>query len=177
MMNIGGESALIDNLRYSKLLDIEFFETYLGEKFTKERLFNGRHFCNKFSTTIGKTEIEIDGSQFETDACYVTKNKILIIECKTDANIKSFNIRQLYYPYRYIYDMKNNKKEIVLLFINQKKNNKNKISDEVIDVWECKFEDPKIMTSIKTISYKSYKFDKVDDANNSNSSDDSDDSN
>jgi hypothetical protein len=65
--------------------------------------------------------------------------------------MESFNIRQLYYPYKAIYGMIKNKKEIIPIFIN--KNN-----DNTIHIWKFQFADPNILTSLKQIDYKVYKF-------------------
>lgn len=149
LLNIGNsESSLIDNLRYSGLFEKS---QYLGEKILFGSLLNGRHRCS-FKTKIGSKEVNIEGSQFETDACYESKNKILLIECKGVNNLSSFNIRQLYYPYRTIYDKVNGEKEIMTLFINKDKNN-------VIHIWKFEFENPLVMTSIINIGYHKYEFD------------------
>ena len=149
LLNIGNsESSLIDNLRYSGLFEKS---KYLGEKILFGPLLNGRHRCS-FKTKIGNKEIEISGSQFETDACYESENKILLIECKGVNYLSSFNIRQLYYPYRTIYDTIEGKKEIITLFINKDKNN-------IIHIWKFEFENPLVMTSTKNIGYHKYIFD------------------
>lgn len=123
----------------------------MGEKILFGSLLNGRHRCS-FKTKIGTKEVDIEGSQYETDACYESKNKILLIECKGVNNLSSFNIRQLYYPYRTIYDKVNGIKEIITLFINKDKNN-------VIHIWKFEFENPQIMTSIINTEYHKYEFD------------------
>lgn len=149
LLNIGNsESSLIDNLRYSGLFEKS---QYLGEKILFGSLLNGRHRCS-FKTKIGTKEVDIEGSQYETDACYESKNKILLIECKGVNNLSSFNIRQLYYPYRTIYDKVNGMKKIMTLFINKDKNN-------VIHIWKFEFENPLVMTSIKNTGYHKYEFD------------------
>ena len=149
LLNIGNsESSLIDNLRYSGLFEKS---QYLDEKILFGSLLNGRHRCS-FKTKIGTKEVDIEGSQYETDACYESKNKILLIECKGVNNLSSFNIRQLYYPYRTIYDKVNGIKEIMTLFINKDKNN-------IIHIWKFEFENPLVMTSIKNTGYNKYEFD------------------
>ena len=149
LLSIGNsETSLIDNLRYSGLFEKK---QYLGETILFGPLLNGRHRCS-FVTKIGNKEISIDGSQYETDSCYESKNKILLIEGKSVNNIESFNIRQLYYPYRTIYEKVKGIKEIISLFINKDKNN-------IIHIWKFEFENPLIMTSIKCISYNTYEFD------------------
>lgn len=151
LLNIGNsESSLIDNLRYSGLFEKS---QYLDQKILFGSLLNGRHRCS-FKTKIGTKEVDIEGPQYETDACYESKNKILLIECKGANNLSSFNIRQLYFPYRTIYDKVNGVKEIMSLFINKDKNN-------IIHIWKFEFENPLVMTSIKNIGYHKYKFDGI----------------
>jgi len=147
VLQIGSsETSLIDNLRYSKM-----FETsdYLDEPIQFGPLLNGRHRCT-FTTKLGDKEIKIEGSQYETDSCYESENYILLIEGK-GGNNDSFNIRQLYYPYRSIYDTVLNKKKIMPLYINNDKNN-------IIHIWSFTFVNPLELTSIKCLSYKKYKF-------------------
>lgn len=147
LLKIGeSECSLIDNLRYSGLFEKP---EYLNEPILFGPLLNGRHRCN-FKTKLGTTDIEINGSQYETDSAYESKNKILLIEGKTIDKITSFNIRQLYYPYRTIYDIVNGQKEIICLFINKSK-------DGSIHIWNYTFEDPLSMSSIKMVSYNKYK--------------------
>jgi hypothetical protein len=145
------ESSLIDNLRYSGIFE---GENYLNEKIKYGSLLNGRHRCS-FETYFGNSKIKIQGSQFETDACYESDNKILLIECKNiKTEIKNFNIRQLYYPYRYIYDLigkEKNKKKIIILYINKDK-------DDFIHIWKYEFTEPSKMMSIKNLHYNKYKF-------------------
>jgi len=147
LLSIGNsETSLLDNLRYSGLFEDE---TYLAEEILFGPLLNGRHRCS-FETIIGDKKITIEGVQYETDSCYESKNKVLLIECKSIPS-KSFNIRQLYFPYRSIYDMVGDKKEIISLFITKDKKN-------IIHIWKYIFENPLVMTSIKCIGYNKYKF-------------------
>ena len=149
LLSIGNsETSLIDNLRYSGLFEKIL---YLGEKILFGSLLNGRHRCS-FKTKIGNKDIDICGSQYETDACYESENKILLIEGKSVNNIDSLNIRQLYYPYRTIFDKVGNKKEIITLFINKDKNNH-------IHIWKFQFDNPLELTSIKNTAYHKYEFD------------------
>ncbi len=148
LLKIGNsESSKIDNIRYTGL-----FETseYLGQKIIGDKLLSGRHRCT-FNTKINDKEINVEGSQYETDAVYESKNKILVIECKNDKKPESFNIRQLYYPYRSIYDVILNKKEIIPLFIYTEPKDK-----KIIHIWKYTFSDPLVMSSIKLINYSKY---------------------
>jgi len=149
LLTIGNsETSLIDNLRYSGLFEKK---QYLKEPILFGSLLNGRHRCN-FNTQLENKSIEIHGVQYETDACYESENKILLLEAKSINNIDSFNIRQLYYPYRTIYDVVKDKKEILSLFINKDSNN-------VIHIWKFIFTNPFVMTSIQNIGYNTYIFD------------------
>jgi len=146
VLKIGNsECSLIDNLRYSGLFEQK---QYLNENIKFGSLLNGRHRCS-FDTIFGDKKISIRSVQFETDACYESDNKILLIECKNINSISNFNIRQIYYPYRHMYDSINNKKEIIPLFIN-------KDNAEIIHVWKFKFNDPLIMMSISLVSHDTY---------------------
>lgn len=147
LLNLGdSESSMIDNLRYNGIFEGKF---YLNEKIEYGSLLNGRHRCS-FKTKLGGKYISISGSQFETDACYESKNKILLIECKSK-KINNFNIRQIYYPYRFIYDQIKNKKKIIPIFICKDK-------EDYIHMWKYDFENPEDMMSIKKIGYNKYKF-------------------
>ena len=147
VLNIGNsETSVIDNLRYSGLFESE---EYLDEKILFGPLLNGRHRCT-FETQIGENIYQIRGVQYETDSCYESENKILLIEGKS-GQPESFNIRQLYFPYRSIYDAIKGSKEIIPLFISKDKK-------DIIHIWKYTFENPLVMTSIKLISYIRYKF-------------------
>lgn len=147
LLNIGNsETSMLDNLRYSGLFETEL---YLGEEIKFGSLLNGRHRCS-FETIIGEKKISIEGVQYETDACYESQNKILLIECKSIPST-SFNIRQLYFPYRSIYDSVGDKKEIISLFITKDKKN-------IVHIWKYIFEKPHVMTSINCVGYNKYKF-------------------
>jgi hypothetical protein len=137
------EMSMINNLRYTGL-----FETaeYLNEPILFGSLLGGRHRCT-FKTILGDKEIDVRGSQYETDSCYESQNKILLIEGKGGDN-KTFNIRQLYYPFRPIYDVVQNKKEIIPIFINMDK--------QIIHIWKFIFTNPLEMTSITCVAYNKY---------------------
>lgn len=146
ILNIGqSESSYLDNLRYSGLFESK---EYLNEPILFGSLLNGRHRCN-FSMKLGDKNIDVKGSQYETDGCYESENKIIVIECKTN-KLNNFNIRQLYYPYRTIYNYVKDKKEIITLFITT--------YEDIIYIWKIIFTNLLDLTSIKCISYNRYKF-------------------
>jgi hypothetical protein len=138
------ESSLIDNLRYSGV----FEDYFLKEPILFGSLLNGRHRCT-FDTIIDDTIVPIKGVQYETDGCYESKNKILIIEAKSDKKKRdTFNIRQIYFTYRAIYDKILDSKEIISLFIHKVK--------DCIYIWQFKFINPLVLSSIYCIGH--YKF-------------------
>jgi hypothetical protein len=138
------EMSYIDNLKYAGV-----FESIniLNEPIIYGSILGGRHRINKFTTSINNLDIIIKGSQFEIDACYESENNILIIEAKnSNKKLKDFNIRQLYYPFRYIKD--HTKKNIQTIFINKYNN--------IYYIWSYKLNDSKI-NDIKLIKYMKIK--------------------
>jgi len=146
MLNIGdSETSLIDNMRYSGV-----FDEILDEKIIYGPLLNGRHRIS-MDMKLGSQDISISGVQYETDACFESQNKILIIEGKSNSKaIDSFNIRQLYFPFREAMRLGNGKKNIVCLFIHKLK--------DIIYVWRYTFIDKDRMDSIYLEEYYTYKF-------------------
>lgn len=144
--NIGGsESNIINNL-----LNCGIFES---EKYMNERIkyifpIQGRHYCS-FKMNFNSEIININSVQYEIDGSFESDNKIMLIECK-NKKIESFNIRQIYYPYRAVYEHVKNKKEIICLYIV-------KIKD-IIYIWNLKFRDHNNPNSIECIDYNRYKF-------------------
>jgi hypothetical protein len=148
VLGIGqSESSVIDNLRYCGVFESS---TYLNEPIKFGQLLSGRHRCS-FETRLQNEAITIRGVQYETDGCYESENKILLIEGKSKP-LKSFNVRQLYFPYRTIYDHVKGKKEIIPIFIATDTKTK------IFDIWKFAFEDPLVMSSIKCVAYNKYKF-------------------
>lgn len=147
VLDIGkSETSLLDNLRYSKVFERPEF---LNEPITHGPLLNGRHRCNMDMKLYGE-DISIRGVQYEIDSCFESANKVLLIEGKSStAPIDSFNIRQLYFPYRVIKE-KVGKKEIICLFIHQLK--------DIIHIWKYQFEDSTSMDSIKEVGHYTYSF-------------------
>lgn len=143
LLSIGdSESSLIDRLRYSGV-----FERYefLNEPITHGSLLNGRHRCS-FDMQLGEMNYAIKGVQYEVDSCFESANKILVIECKnTNSQFDSFNIRQLYFPYREILEKTKGKKEIICLFIHNCMN--------VVHIWKYWFEIPTKMDSISLLGH------------------------
>lgn len=140
------ESLLLDNMRYSGIFEREEF---LGEPIEYGPLMRGRHRCS-FEMDFGEKKTNVNGVQIETDACYISKNKILLVECKKGSIRNSFNIRQLYYPYRYIYNIYEKKKDIIPVFVYGNKNQ--------IYVWKFKFADYRNMNTMILENLYFYQF-------------------
>lgn len=115
ILDIGqSESSMLDNLQHNKVLD-----EIIGEPVLFGPLLGGRHRCS-FDTMLGAHQLQIRGSQYETDGCYETENYICLVEAKS-IDCQDFNIRQLYYPFREVYNTVGNRKAIIALFIYQDK--------------------------------------------------------
>ena len=143
LLSIGeSETSMLDKLYYNNVLS-----NIIGEKIVYGPLLGGRHYCS-FKTNIGSHFIEIQGSQYETDGCYETENYVCIVEAKS-CKLHDFNIRQLYFPFREVYDKIQNKKKIICLFICKDK-------DNIIHIFKYKWNDYMNMMDIINIGY--YKF-------------------
>lgn len=143
ILNIGeSETTMLDKLKYNGI-----FDDIIGEKIKYGPLLGGRHRCS-FNTIINSKSIEIKGSQYETDGCYETDNYVCIVEAKS-IECDDFNIRQLYYPFREVYEKVRNKKEIICLFIYKDKKN-------IIHIYKFKWNDFNKMLDIINIGYYQY---------------------
>lgn len=148
ILSIGGsETSLIDNLKYSGVFERE---EILGEKITHGPMLNGRHRCN-LDMLLGDKKISIAGVQYETDSCFESAHKVLIIEGKSSTKeIDSFNIRQLYFPFRECYKHAKDKKDIVCIFVHELK--------KITHIWKYTFKEPDRMDSIELCGHYMYKF-------------------
>lgn len=148
LLTVGGsEISLIDNLRYAGVFERP---EILGEPITHGPLLGGRH---RITTSFihGEKELEISGVQFETDSCFESLNQILICEGKSGARpIDSFNIRQLYFPYRVAMQKADGKKNVICVFIHEFKG--------TINIWKYTFTDINRMDSIRLDGHYVYAF-------------------
>ncbi len=147
ILNIGdSEMSALDNLRYSGVFERP---EILGNAITHGPLLGGRHRTHTFSFQLGTSSFNVKGVQFEIDACYETSTQVLIIECKHGKKpLDSFNIRQLYYPYRVIMNKVGTSKKIICGFIHMLNN--------VAHIWLFEFSELERMDSIRQIGY--YRF-------------------
>lgn len=143
------ETSLLDNLRYSGVFERP---EYLGEPILYGPLLNGRHRCS-LTTKLGEQTISIQGVQYEVDSCYESKNAVLLIEAKSGGTVfDSFNIRQLYFPYREILKTVGDKKKVIPVFLHHHKG--------LIHIWRFDFQDPQRMDSISLVHHTVFQFSK-----------------
>lgn len=140
LLNIGdSETLMLDKLYYNNV-----FNSILGEKITYNNMLSGRHRCS-FDTIIGTEIVKVRGVQYEIDGCYESENYVCIVEAK-NKEFKDFNIRQLYYPFRAVYEKVRDKKKIICLFIC--KNNK-----DVINIYIYEWNNYKILLDYTITGY------------------------
>jgi hypothetical protein len=149
MLEVGeSEKTIIDNLRYSGAFERP---EILNEPITHGPLLNGRHRMSSTEMTLHGKNFNIKGVQYETDSCYESASKILIIEGKSSSKpIDSFNIRQLYFPFREAHRLAKGKKSVVCVFIHDLKG--------VIHVWKYTFTNVMQMDSITLLGHYTYTF-------------------
>ena len=137
-----GDNSFLDILRYAGLF--ETFE-YLNESILFE------HKIVKSNTNIlfniNNEKINFITSKYENIICYESNNKILLVYYIKNKS-ESFDIKQLYYPYKMLYDKINNKKLIIPLFINTDNN--------LINIYKFEFTDSNDFNSIKQIKHLIY---------------------
>jgi len=136
------------------------YNTGLISHFTGiENLFltvRGRKFSGRFSFHAGDVEIpEVSSVQMEIDAGYEGKNNLIIIEAKVGMP-SSFNIRQLYYPFRHFTQAIPGKKVRPVFLIYKK--DKRERNGGVYYLYEYKFSDVHNYNSIEPVSIKAYRF-------------------
>ncbi|WFQ95976.1 type II restriction endonuclease [Mycoplasma feriruminatoris] len=100
---------------------------------------------NTKNSTPNKIKVNVKKAQCEIDAGLENDHFIVIIEAK-NSEPKDFNIRQLYYPYRYWLSKTN--KPIRLVFCTYKNNE--------ITLYEYKFLTPDYYSSIELVKFKKY---------------------
>lgn len=100
-MGIESESVFLDYANSCGLLE------KVCERENLVSSFRGRTTTPKFNFKIKECSksIDVDRAQIEVDASYETSDEIIIFEAKI-GRLDSFNIRQLYYPFRTFYGRK-----------------------------------------------------------------------
>lgn len=109
----------------------------------------GRRRTPRFVFKINNTEIEVDRAQIEVDACFEGSSQILLFEGKIGIP-SSFNIRQLYYPYRTLYEKKHIKQIRNFFFCYDS-------ASRTYSFWEYDFNPYNDFESIRLIQFKRYR--------------------
>ena len=103
------ESLYLDIASNSGLI-----EEFVGSK-PLYLTIRGRKYSPKFSFEFNKTKLDVESVQVEVDAGFEGKEVIVLIEAK-GKRPSSFNIRQLFYPYRFWSTLIDNKEIINIFF-------------------------------------------------------------
>lgn len=142
--NIHSESTALHCAYISKMLDhIAGEETQLT--------LSGRMTTDNFSFDITSIEtgnpyhIEVNNAQCEIDAGFESENKLILVEAK-NYEVDDFNIRQLYYPYRF-WKSKVDKEIIPVLLT---------YSNDVFSFFVYEFNEVSNYNSIRLIDQKRY---------------------
>ena len=123
----------------------------LLEEFTKQhgltQTMRNRTTTPEFSFFVNSSRIRVNHAQIEIDACYENLNQIIIFEAKIGIP-SSFNIRQLYYPFRKY--LRLNKKIRSILFCLRP-------GEKIYSFWEYEFSPHDMFESIKLVRAAQYK--------------------
>lgn len=146
--NITSEAIAIRSLACTKMLndflgEERLWDTVGGRMRSGNFIFNAKNLrdCNTSVISVHNAQIEIDGG-------YESPHSLCLIESKLNL-ATDFNVRQLYYPYRYWSD-KVNKIIRPVFFI---------YSNGIYHVMEYCFEKPDCINSLQCIKYKKYMID------------------
>lgn len=126
---------------------IQIFTEEVDLKLTNKGKFGTGKLNFKIKTLSGQKEININGAGAELDAGF-EGDKYYILEAKL-GKVDDFNIRQLYYPFKYW--MNKIKKEVVPIFFT--------FSDNMFSFWQFKFLDENDFNSITLVKHHNYYID------------------
>ena len=107
---------------------------------------SGRLGTGEFDFLIDGYKVNVKNSQMEIDASFENDNSVVLIEAKNRIPI-DFNIRQLYYPYRYYHSLVRNKK-IYPIFMTY--------SNSIYQFHVYEFKEAMDMKSIRKIGQKNF---------------------
>ena len=105
-----------------------------------------------FNLKVGTSTIQVDRAQIEIDAVYENKDEIIIVEAKI-GKPTSFNIKQLYYPFRTFYGRKSNVRNFFFCFDPETK---------TYSFWEYRFAVLDRLESIELVRNKRYQIEVSD---------------
>lgn len=142
--NIYSESTALNTVLAGKVVD-----SILGDEAIQT--ISGRMGSGAFNFNItspnGPFNIAVDSSQIEIDGGYESPSKLLLLEAK-NFKVDSFNIRQMYYPYR-LWKSKVNKEVIPAFFT---------FSNDIFSFFIYKFHDINNYNSLELIEQRNFAF-------------------
>lgn len=143
------ETSMLDNFLFAG-----GFSHIISENIEKYNLLSGRHRLTTRFKFNKKDKYQLYKSvQFETDVCHETRNNIILVEAK-NKKFEKFNIKQLYFPYKYVFNEIYMEKSILPIFICRDNN--------LIHCWVYSFSRPDIMLSHKLEKHYVFKFEDND---------------
>ncbi|MDR3253920.1 MAG: hypothetical protein LBT07_03020, partial [Endomicrobium sp.] len=153
------ESGILSLVNNQKILHDFLYK----EKYDNTKTYNSeRKRRLSFEYYIGKEKFEYKNLQIEIDLTLENEGYVTIFECKNTKPNKCFNIYQLYNPFRYYYNLKEenklNIKDLTACYIIRWKNK----SNSIVRLYNYKFDNPFDITSIKLIKKKEYHLRKKD---------------
>lgn len=123
-------------------------------KLTNKGKFGLNMFSFNLNTDQGVQNIIVNGAQAELDAGF-EGNNFYLIEAKI-GKMDDFNIRQLYFPYRY-WSQRLKKKKVVPILLNYNNN--------VFYFWKYRFTNPQLFNSISLERTSAYSFESPEQIN------------
>ncbi len=99
-----------------------------------------------FAFKVNDSEIKVVGAQIEVDACFEDADQIILFEAKRGVP-SSFNIRQVYYPYRTYYGKKKRVRNFFFCF---------EATTKSYLFWEYDFKPYDDFESIKLVRFNRY---------------------
>jgi hypothetical protein len=114
--------------------------------------FGDKRGTPQFNFTIGGSKIDVDRAQIELDAVYENSDQIIIVEAKIGTP-STFNIKQLFYPFRTFFGRKEKVRNFFFCYDPDK---------EVYSFWEYHFNDVDRPESIRLVRSKHYRIEVSD---------------
>jgi len=110
------------------------------------RAFGDKRGTPSFSFNVNESLIKVDRAQIEIDVAYENKDEIVIVEGKI-GKPRSFNVKQLYYPFRTYYGRREKIRNFLFCFDPDQK---------LYSLWEYRFADYEDFESIQLVRHKHY---------------------
>jgi hypothetical protein len=152
------ESAILSLVNNHRILHDFLYQDYVG---IVPKMYNSeRKRGVSFEYFIGKEKLSFDNLQIEIDMTLEYDGYVSVFEGKNTAPnkwLKNFNAYQLYNPFRYYYDLKqNNKLNIKKLTACYLVRQKSGCGDSIVRLYNYTFDNPLDITSIRLLKKRQY---------------------